>query len=75
MHGINAQFPFFYFFFLLYYLFIYLFLDKHVFNEKKKQTNCKPGNNEWANPRLDGNCWENMPVVERADWRPIILCI
>lgn len=43
--------------------------------KKKKQTNCKPGNNEWANPRLDGNCWENMPVVERADWRPIILCI
>lgn len=71
MHGINAQFPFFYFFF---FYFIFYFLDKHVFNNNLKktqktknqnQTNRKPGNNEWANPGLDGNCWENMPIIGR----------
>lgn len=66
MHGINAQFPFFYF------LFFQFWISMFLIEKKNTQTNCKPGN-EW------GQSWTWWKLLgkhahhwERAEWRSII---
>lgn len=46
-------------------MFLIIIKKKTQKTKNQNQTNRKPGNNEWANPGLDGNCWENMPIIGR----------
>lgn len=58
MHGINAQFPFFYFLFFQFWISMFL-IEKKI--PKPIASLVMSG----ANLGLDGNCWENMPIIGR----------